>query len=59
MSLAEEKKLIKEMEQLKQSKKTAAQYVTHEEVRPWTENQERLCFYTRTPPHLFGRVSTI
>lgn len=32
MSLAEEKKLIKEIEQLKQSKKTAAQYVSQEEV---------------------------
>lgn len=33
MSLAEEKKLVKEIEQLKQSKKTAAQYVSQEEVR--------------------------
>lgn len=33
MSLAEEKRLVKEIEQLKQSKKTAAQYVTQEEVR--------------------------
>lgn len=32
MSLAQEKKLIKEIEQIKQSKKTAAQYVTQEEV---------------------------
>lgn len=33
MSLAEEKKLIKEIEQLKASKKTAAQFMTQEEVR--------------------------
>lgn len=33
MSLAEEKKLVKEIEQLKQSKKTAAQYVSQEEVQ--------------------------
>lgn len=33
MKLAEEKKLVKEIEQLKQSKKTAAQYVSTEEVR--------------------------
>ena len=33
MSLAEEKKLIKEIEQLKTSKKTAAQFMTQEEVR--------------------------
>lgn len=32
MSLAEEKKLIKEMEQLKTSKKTAAQFMSQEEV---------------------------
>lgn len=32
MKLAEEKKLVKEIEQLKQSKKTAAQYVSTEEV---------------------------
>lgn len=32
MSLAEEKKLIKEIEQLKTSKKTAAQFMTQEEV---------------------------
>lgn len=33
MSLSEEKKLVKEIEQLKQSKKTAAQFATQEEVR--------------------------
>lgn len=32
MSLADEKKLIKEIEQLKTSKKTAAQFMTQEEV---------------------------
>ena len=32
MSLAEEKKLIKEIEQLKTSKKTAAQFMSTEEV---------------------------
>lgn len=33
MSLSEEKKLIKEIEQLKTSKKTAAQFMSQEEVR--------------------------
>ncbi|CAM9463462.1 unnamed protein product [Choristocarpus tenellus] len=32
MSLSDEKKLVKEIEQLKQSRKTAAQYVTQEEA---------------------------
>lgn len=36
MKLAEEKKLVKEIEQLKQSRKTAAQYVSQEEVSPFT-----------------------
>lgn len=36
MSLSEEKKLIKEIEQLKTSKKTAAQFMTQEEVRQRT-----------------------
>lgn len=36
MSLADEKKLIKEIEQLKTSKKTAAQFMTQEEVRAST-----------------------
>lgn len=41
MSLAEEKKLIKEMEQLKTSKKTAAQFMSQEEVGQSQREGER------------------
>lgn len=53
MSLADEKKLIKEIEQLKTSKKTAAQFMSQEEVRAkqnrrfFVLDYRGLCFQTR------------